>query len=152
MKQKTILVIVFLVLFVGLSFLPIQRESKTLEETIGNPKVHEVLKRACFDCHSYQTNWPWYSYLFPTNLLISHHVQEGRAELNFHEWHALPISKQSIKIDSILEEVESGEMPLKSYLFLHKEAQITADDLEILRAWQKEIETEILDMEVEDDE
>lgn len=153
MKQKFVLVILFLILiFIALSFLPIQRESKTLEETIGNVEVHEILKRACFDCHSYQTNWPWYSYVFPVNLLIYYHIQEGRAELNFHEWSNLPLSKQSTKIESILEEIESEEMPLKSYLLLHEEAKITADDLEILRAWQKEIEKKTMEMEIEKDE
>lgn len=150
-KKLFILLASILVLTILLSFVPIQREYKELNETIGNQKIHSILKRACFDCHSYETKWPWYSYIFPANFLISHHIQEGREELNFHNWDGLTLEKQSIKIDSIIEEIETKEMPLKSYLLLHKEAKITSEDLEILREWQKEVEAKLLELEDDDE-
>ncbi len=134
-------------LWIGLSFIPLQRDSQELQEIIGNENVHAILKRACLDCHSYQTQWPWYSYIFPTNILIYNHVKEGREELNFHNWNTLEISKQQEKIEDILEQVEEEEMPLKSYLLIHREAQISENDLNILRNWQKEVNTKVQELE-----
>lgn len=151
-KKLFVIFIILIILWFGLSLIPFERDSKDLKEIIGNEQVHNILKRACFDCHSYQTKWPWYSYAFPTNFFIYHHVKKGRESLNFHTWNELSITKQSINIDNIIESIESGEMPLKSYLLLHPQAQITERDLNILREWQKEIETEIQDIEVDDDE
>lgn len=149
MRVKVFFIANFII-WILLCLLPIQRDSEELKEIIGNQEVHDILRRACFDCHSYQTKWPWYSYIFPANLLISRHVQEGREELNFHNWNSLPITKQSTKIDSIIEAIENNEMPLKSYLLLHKEAYISQVDLKILREWQEEVEAKLEELEADD--
>jgi hypothetical protein len=99
------------------------------------PEVMAVLRRACYDCHSNETRWPWYSYLSPVSILVANHVQEGRRHLNFSEWTAMDAAKQMHASSEILEVLESGEMPLKSYLFLHGDAELNAADKALLRSW-----------------
>lgn len=82
--------------------------------------------RACFDCHSNQTKWPWYSYVAPMSWLVQHHVDEGREELNFSEW---PHSGEG---DEAGEDVRDGSMPPRSYLWMHSEARLTPAEREQL--------------------
>lgn len=138
MKMKILFALALL--WFGLSFLPLQRTSVPVVEPVGTPEVNNILRRACFDCHSTETNWLWYSYIFPVSVFVYHHVDEGREELDFSNWSELSHSKKLSQIDSILEAVETKEMPLPSYLWMHKEAILTDDDIEILRKWQKEME------------
>ncbi|MBM9545714.1 heme-binding domain-containing protein [Leptospira sp. 201903074] len=130
---------IFLILlgvFLILQFFPIVRTNPPVTAEIQtSPEIKEVLKRSCYDCHSNETVWPIYSYLFPASLLISHHVEEGREELNFSEFGILAERKQNKKIYEIWEQVEEGEMPPKDYLLLHPSAKLSEKDKEILKAW-----------------
>lgn len=130
---------IFLILlgvFLILQFFPIARTNPPVTAEIQtSPEIKEVLKRSCYDCHSNETVWPIYSYLFPASLLISHHVEEGREELNFSQFGILAERKQNKKIYEIWEQVEEGEMPPKDYLLLHPNAKLSEKDKEILKAW-----------------
>ena len=76
--------------------------------------VEPILQKACYDCHSNKTKWPWYSGVAPLSWWIVDHVNEGRRELNFSEWNAIPAEKRAKKFEEIAEEVEEGEK-LKIY-------------------------------------
>jgi hypothetical protein len=83
--------------------------------------------RACFDCHSNETRWPWYSYVAPTSWLMRKHVDEGREVLNFSRWdRSYPEAGESAEV--LLE----SEMPLESYLMLHPKAKLTAEEKQAL--------------------
>lgn len=99
------------------------------------PEVTTVLRRACFDCHSNETRWPWYGYVAPVSWFLVHDVDEGRAEMNFSEWGALPEKKREKRSDKVIDEIESDAMPPSSYRRLHGDARVTAQELEVLRAW-----------------
>lgn len=99
------------------------------------PEVTAVLRRACFDCHSNETRWPWYAYVAPVSWWMVHDVDEGRAELNFSDWGSLEPKKRERKSGKIIEEIEEGVMPPKNYLRLHGDAKVSAEELEILRNW-----------------
>jgi hypothetical protein len=148
MKWK-IVVGVFL-LWVIAHFIPLDRTSVVYPHIVGNKEVDAILRRSCFDCHSMETKWPYYSYIFPVSLFLYQHVKEGREELNFSEWNEKSHLKQLSIIESMMDEIESGEMPLKSYLWMHDTAKLTEGDIEILRKWQIEMEEERY--EEEDDE
>ncbi|TGL14316.1 heme-binding domain-containing protein [Leptospira meyeri] len=130
---------IFLILvgvFLFLQFFPINRSNPPVTAEIQtSAETKEILRRSCYDCHSNETVWPPYSYIFPASLLISHHVEEGRDELNFSEFGLLAEKKQNKKIYEIWEQVDEGEMPPKDYLLLHPSARLTEKDKEVLKQW-----------------
>ncbi|MCG6152508.1 heme-binding domain-containing protein [Leptospira bandrabouensis] len=130
---------IFLILlgvFLLLQFFPIDRSNPPVKSEIQtSAEIKEILKRSCYDCHSNETVWPAYSYIFPASLLISHHVEEGRDELNFSEFGLLAEKKQNKKIYEIWEQVDEGEMPPKDYLLLHPNSKLSDKDKEILKQW-----------------
>jgi len=85
-----------------------------------SPQTRTLVKRACFDCHSNETTWPWYSYVAPVSWLIYHDVMEGRQRLNFSEW-----SSSQFGAMEAAEKINSGEMPPAYYLPIHPSAQLT---------------------------
>ncbi len=99
------------------------------------PDVETVLKRSCYDCHSNHTTWPWYSNVAPVSWLVINDVKRGREKMNFSEWGKLSSSKQSIRLESICEEITEGEMPLKQYLLIHRDAVLSEADKDLLCNW-----------------
>jgi hypothetical protein len=104
----------------------------------GNPPVvaeprwdtaqtRALAERACFDCHSNQTKWPWYSHVAPVSWLVQHHVDEGREVLNFSDW-----SRRYKEAGEAAETVREREMPPRSYLLAHPEARLTDAEREQL--------------------
>lgn len=139
MKKKILLVL--LTAFVLLQFLPLTAPSGTNPNEIkGNEEVKKILRKSCYDCHSDLTVWPWYTKLFPVNVYLYHHVEEGKAELNFSEWETLSKKDKAKKGDEILEALEEGEMPLGDYILLHPNAKISKDELEVLKNWIQGLE------------
>lgn len=135
------LVIIGVIALIGIQFVPVQRTNPPVvsEPKWDSPETRALAERACFDCHSNQTKWPWYSYVAPTSWLVTDHVQEGRAKLNFSEWGMARGGEgeegeegeeggeqgEGAEPDEIAEEVEKGEMPIPSYLLIHPEARLT---------------------------
>ena len=103
--------------------------------TSVSPEVHEVIKAACYDCHSNETIYPWYSHVAPFSWIIADHVIEGRDELNFSEWGTYSLKRQDHKLEEMIEEVEEGEMPMKGYVMLHSEADLTEEQTEAVFSW-----------------
>jgi len=90
-----------------------------------SPRTEELARRACFDCHSHRTKWPWYASIAPISWRVQAHVDEGRAALNFSALDTL--SEKGIKAAGKAgEETSEGEMPIPSYLLMHPEARLTA--------------------------
>ena len=131
------LVIALCITIVGIQLVPVKRTNPEVVYDFDGPEeVKAVLKRSCYDCHSNETEWPWYSRVAPASWLVSHHVEDGRKHLNFSEWEAL---KEMGWIRSeIVEEIAEGKMPMKSYLRLHSEAKVTDEELAVLKKWAGE--------------
>lgn len=91
-----------------------------------SPQTRDLAKRACFDCHSHETVWPWYSNIAPMSMLLQRDVDEGRKALNFSIWE--PGSRDQAEIEDIVAMISKGQMPLPYYLILHPEAQLTDDE------------------------
>lgn len=128
--------------FIGLQFVRPTKNNAGLESTQDISKVveipsniHLMLKSACYDCHSNQTTYPWYSEIMPFGWWINHHVEEGKAELNFSEFGAYSTKRKDHKLEEIGEEIVEGEMPLGSYKLAHKEAELTTSQVEELQKW-----------------
>jgi hypothetical protein len=106
------------------------------------PPVAALLKNACYDCHSSETKWPWYSYVAPISWPLVQHVNDARESLNFSDWPHNSPQRARKKWRRISEAVEAGEMPLPSYLWIHRESRLTAQQRRQLVEWaQQEAES-----------
>jgi len=102
------------------------------------PEVHAILKRACYDCHSNETVWPWYSYVAPVSWLIARDVREGRGEVNFSIFTQYPDRRRQRKWKEIPEQIEKREMPPWYYTAVHPEARLSEADRATLLQWAAE--------------
>lgn len=89
------------------------------EPSWNAPETRALARRACFDCHSHETRWPWYSFIAPASWLLTSHVSTGRRHLDFSGW-----DRPQKHAKDAVEEIREGEMPLFSYLLLHPEARL----------------------------
>ncbi len=107
---------------------PIAEPSEDFIEMVKpDAETTALLKSACYDCHSYQTKYPWYSNIAPVSWWLKHHIDEGRDELNFSKWGSYSEKRRNHKLEECEELVEAGEMPLDSYTWTHGDAKLTAE-------------------------
>ncbi|OSZ78338.1 cytochrome C [Chitinophagaceae bacterium IBVUCB1] len=111
--------------------------------------VNTILQKACNDCHTNNTTYPWYSNIQPVGWWLQNHVNEGKAELNFSEFAAYKNKKAAHKMEEVVEMVEAGEMPLRSYTIAHTDAKLTSEEKATLVAWAKALHQQIKSMPAE---
>jgi len=99
------------------------------------PNVEAIVKRACYDCHSNETNLRWYDKIVPVYWQVAAHVKEGRNDLNFSTWGKMAPADQKAKLWEAVNQVIAGAMPIKSYEFVHHNAKISSGDLAVLKAY-----------------
>lgn len=99
--------------------------------------VMSTLRRACFDCHSNETHWPWYSALPIASWLIEHDVREGRGQLNFSRWTRYSRFERADLLDKSCDKATERDMPLWHYRVLHREARLSEADVAALCAWSR---------------
>jgi len=87
-----------------------------------SPQTEQLARSACYDCHSNETRYPWYANVAPASWLLNHDINEARDRMNFSTW-----NKQEFDVDSMIDQIQSGEMPKAIYLPLHPEARLTAE-------------------------
>jgi hypothetical protein len=114
--------------------------SRTLESAVTvPPQEAKILSRACADCHSNQTIWPWYSNIAPASWLVIDHVNQGRRHMNFSAWLRPgiddPAQYTRQKFRSACNRVKTGNMPLLSYLLLHPSARLSPVDVDAICGW-----------------
>lgn len=97
--------------------------------------IDAILAKACYDCHSNNTRYPWYSKIQPVDWWMNNHVIDGKKELNFDEYGHRSLRYRYHKLEEIEEQVRDGEMPLESYTWIHKDARLTADEKTELISW-----------------
>ncbi|WP_010178160.1 heme-binding domain-containing protein [Aquimarina agarilytica] len=129
MKFLKIIAWVALIALIVIQFFPVDKnESYTTLETdfmMVNKvplDIENQLKVSCYDCHSNNTAYPWYSKIQPAGWFLENHIKEGKAELNFNEWSNYSDRRKKSKLRSIIKQVESGEMPMNSYTLMHQRA------------------------------
>ncbi|MFV0337444.1 MAG: heme-binding domain-containing protein [Chthoniobacterales bacterium] len=128
------LLLLAVVVFIGIQLIPVNRTNPpVISDVDAPPAVKEILQRSCYDCHSNETKWPWYSYVAPVSWLVSHDVEEGREELNFSDWQSFAKKKKLRK--EIVEEIEEGKMPMPIYLITHRDAKVSKEQLDVIKGW-----------------
>ncbi|HYM61752.1 MAG TPA: heme-binding domain-containing protein [Thermoanaerobaculia bacterium] len=126
--------LVAVVVFIQL--IPVPRTNPPVTgEILAPQEVKAVLRHSCYDCHSNETVWPWYSHLAPVSWLLYRDVTGGRRAMNLSAWQQMPQTRQNRRRKGIWEEVSSGDMPLWFYLPLHPAAKLSDSDKAILKAW-----------------
>ena len=136
MPRGIVVVIGVVLLVIAIQFIPVDRDNPPATARIGGPgAVVAILERSCYDCHSNETRWPWYSRVAPVSWVIARDVREGREQLNFSRWAEYTQKEKARHSDEILDEVSKGGMPLKAYVLLHREAKMKPGDVDVLRTW-----------------
>lgn len=137
---KKLLLTLFVVLLVLQAFRPEKNNSGKKENDISSlypvPKnVEQILVKACNDCHSNSTVYPWYAEVQPIAWWLDDHVKDGKKHLNFNEFASYRLAKQFHKLEEVFDEVKGGEMPLESYTVVHRDAKLTVEERNILMDW-----------------
>lgn len=139
-------VAVLIVALVAIQFVPVDRTNPPVEtEVPATAEVRSILRRACYDCHSHETVWPWYSRIAPISWLVAHDVNAGREELNLSTWNRYTTKQQLKKLKESWDEVAEGEMPPWMYLPPHPDARLSAEDQAALRAWSQSVGSQASD-------
>ena len=133
MKKTAVVLVALVVILAGAQLVRPARTNPAANAplAIGDRGVESILRRSCFDCHSNETRWPWYSNVAPVSWLVVRDVNEARDEMNFSSWKD---PKGKLRAE-ICENVREGEMPLAIYLPLHADAGLTAADKKTLCDW-----------------
>ncbi|MBC7650608.1 MAG: heme-binding domain-containing protein [Deinococcales bacterium] len=134
--------IILLIAFVAIQFFhPVKNIAATpstqhISKLYAVPaNVEQILVKACYDCHSNTTKYPWYSNIQPVDWWLNDHIKDGKRHLNFDEFTTYRVAKQYKKLEECIAEVKDGEMPLENYCYIHKNAVLTNSESETLFTW-----------------
>lgn len=126
----------FVVVLVLIQLIPVERSNPPVTAEINAPdEVKTIFRKSCYDCHSNETNWRWYTYVAPVSWLTASDVHEARGKVNFSEWGNLPANKKAKKTEEIWDEIEKGGMPLKIYVLAHPEVALSPAEKETIHNW-----------------
>ncbi|OCK49774.1 cytochrome C [Chryseobacterium sp. CBo1] len=145
--MKKILIII-LVAFVIIQFFPIDKTNPPVDKgmdfiSIKNiqPEIANTIRTSCYDCHSNETQYPWYSSIAPASWWLKNHINEGKSHLNFSIFATYEPKRQIRKMEECVEMLEKHEMPLESYYLGHQDAKLTdAQRQDLIKYFKKEIE------------
>jgi hypothetical protein len=139
MKFLKLTGLALLVILIAIQFIPVDKNNPPERSAAAAPaEVQVLLRRACFDCHSNETVWPWYSQIAPASLLIARDVKNGRKEVNFSTWETFDEKRKARKLKEIAKEVEKGDMPPFYYLPLHPDAKLSPAERDVIVNWAKQ--------------
>ena len=146
MKIVKIIALILLVGFVGIQFVPTDlNQSDTVPKTdfllVNNTQenISALLQESCYDCHSNNTEYPWYNKVQPVAWFLEDHINEGKEELNFNEWDAYSNRRKNSKLKSIISQVKDDEMPLASYTLIHKDAKLSNSEKTLIIDYMKNL-------------
>jgi len=139
MRKRTALLIAAAVVLLGIQLVPVDRATSPPTTAEIRGETAGLFQRACFDCHSQRTVWPWYAHIAPVSWFLAHDVKEARAELNFSHWNDYAPSQRVHLASDAADEVEKGGMPLATYRLMHSRARLTREERERVRMWAEEV-------------
>ena len=139
MKIFKIALILMAVILIAIQFIPVNKTNPPVTTELNAPvEIMSVFKKSCYDCHSNETEWPWYSFVAPVSWIVSGDVKDGRLHLNFSQWGKFS-RKDIVKMkEEIWEEIERGKMPLGKYIFMHPEAELDQKETDLIKEWAGE--------------
>ena len=150
MKIVKIIVLVLLVAFVGIQFVPtVLNQSDIVPKTdfllVNNApeKTGAILQESCYDCHSNNTEYPWYNKIQPAAWFLEDHIKEGKEELNFNEWDTYSSRRKNSKLKSIISQIEDDEMPISTYTLIHRDAILSKSEKTLVIDYMKNIKNSL---------
>lgn len=145
--MKRVLKLTLLVCACGFALIQFERPAQTNPGVVEeralaahvqvSPEVQTIFTRACADCHSNQTRWPWYSQVAPVSWWLTDHVNHGRRHLNFSDWARYDTAEADHLLGNICRTVKGNVMPLSSYTLMHRDAVLSPQDVGTLCAWSQ---------------
>jgi hypothetical protein len=136
------ILLVLLIVFVAIQFIQPARNTNgqilptDISKTVYVPEnVQQILRTSCYDCHSNNTNYPWYNYVQPTAWILANHIKHGKKDLNFSDFGSYPTRKQQSKLKAIADQIKDGEMPLSSYTLIHQNARLSKEEKSLIIDW-----------------
>jgi hypothetical protein len=146
MKVLKIVAIVALIALIVIQFFPkdLNRSETVLASdfivTYNPPKeVEGILRASCYDCHSNNTEYPWYNKIQPVNWYLQDHIDEAKSELNFSEFGDYSKKRKVHKLEELVKEVKNDKMPLESYTLIHRSAKISNAEKEQILPWVNQL-------------
>src|SRR5882757_5805732 len=144
MRPRNKILLVFLSMFGAIQFIQPARNKNGQASPTDIVRIYTVpsgvqaiFQNACYDCHSNNTRYPWYSFIQPGGWRMASHIKKGKTDLNFSEFGSYSKRRQQSKLQSIANSITDGTMPLSSYTFLHKNARLSQNEKELLLDWIK---------------
>jgi len=136
--------VAFVTAFAGAQFVRPDRTNPSSEPSASlvrqaPPAVSSILERSCRDCHSNETDWPWYSGVAPMSWSVASHVHDGRAAFNFSEWSMYDSDDQDKYLAAMCNLTKRRRMPLPSYLLIHRDATLTDDEVTTICTWSQKM-------------
>ncbi len=142
MKIVKKVALALLVVFVALQFYRPEKNQAQgnhtalfITQTNPSPDVKLILQESCYDCHSNNTEYPWYNNVAPVSYWLSNHIKDGKKHLNFSDWGNYDDEKKDHKLDEVVQMIEAGEMPLNEYTWTHETAKLTEEQQKAVIAW-----------------
>ncbi|MGM0519562.1 MAG: heme-binding domain-containing protein [Campylobacterota bacterium] len=129
--------LIFLIIFIVMQFIQTKQENYETDKSLeiqAPKKVMNIFKNSCYDCHSGETSWPWYSNIAPFSWVINSHVKNGRKALDFSTWEKYTKEEKKEQLEDIYRTVYAL-MPLQSYVMFHKETDLTKEERKLIRDW-----------------
>ena len=150
MKILKIILLILLILFVGIQFIPTKRNQNDVVPNTDFMLVNNVpkdiknkLQVSCYDCHSNNTQYPWYSKIQPGAWFMENHIKDGKTELNFSEWDSLSNRRKKSKLKSIISQIEDNKMPLSSYTLIHRNAIFSEAEKQRITTYLTELKSNL---------
>ncbi|MCB2208887.1 MAG: heme-binding domain-containing protein [Bacteroidetes bacterium] len=142
MKILKLLILILIISVVIIQFIPNDKPEVVLaneNDLIYNNQLPEnisvMLKESCYDCHSNETVYPWYSHVAPVSWLVVKDIRDGRKELNFSFWESQSKMDKAKHLDNIIDEVLDENMPMPIYTIMHANAKLTKEERQLLADW-----------------
>ena len=140
-KFKKILLIL-LIVFIAIQFIQpaYNKSEQVLPTDIANmyyipENIKSLLQNACYDCHSNNTDYPWYVHIQPIGWMMTRHIKNGKEKINFSEFGSYTVRRQISKLKDVSDQVKDNDMPLNSYKLMHKKARLSKEEKTLLTSW-----------------
>lgn len=151
MSKITKVLLILVAVFIVIQFIrPVKNlaAAESSNDVFAQHSAPDTLKKliqaACYDCHSNNTNYPWYANIQPVAWWLNDHVKDGKRHLNFSEFAGYTYKRADHKMEEVVEQLEKGEMPLSSYTFLHPEADLSKEQTQAIIDWAKQARERIM--------
>ncbi len=140
-RKKKFLLVIFILLLTIQVVQPAKNKNNQvsaadISKTLQVPaEIQKTLENSCYDCHSNNTRYPWYTYIQPFGWFLNSHITEGKKDLNFSEFSSYSRRRQISKFRAMLSQINDDEMPLQSYILIHTDAKLNTREKTQLTQW-----------------